>query len=65
MHIYDCCTRNGDHLVLLINTGNVHKQRILSLTTINTFYKSKGKGIEAQSKMMVAPKWWLFSQLQK
>ena len=37
MHIYSSCTRNGDLLNLLINTSNVHKEKILQRTIINTF----------------------------
>ena len=51
------CTCNGDHLNLLITTGNANRKGILSQTIINTFKKCKGrrKGIETQSEMMVAP----------
>ena len=34
-------------------------------TTINTFKKCEGEGTEAQSELMVAASWWLFSKLQK
>ena len=43
MHIQNCCTRNGDHLNLLIKSGNGHKQRILAQTTINTFKSMRGR----------------------
>ena len=39
--IYFCnsSTRNGDHLILLVKTGNSHKARMLSQTTITIFLK--------------------------
>ena len=47
MHIHDSCTCNGDNLNLLIKTGNVHKQRILPQTTINTCKKyERGQGLK-------------------
>ena len=63
MHIHDSYTRNGDNLHLLIKTGKAHKQRILTQTTINIC--NEGGEIESQSKLMMAAKWWAFSQLQK
>ena len=56
MHIHNSCTCDSDNLNLLIKTGNVHKQRILPQTTINTSKKYEGAGIETQSKLMVAAK---------
>ena len=56
MHIRNSCTCNGDNLNLLIKTGNVHKQRILPQTTINTCKKYEGAEIETQSKLMVTAK---------
>ena len=41
-------TRNGDHLILLIKTGNAHEERILPQTIINVFKKCLGGGIETQ-----------------
>ena len=64
MHIHNCCTRNGEHLVLFIKTGDAHKEIILLPTTVNTFKKYDGGGIETRSKIIVAAKEW-FSQLQK
>ena len=53
--------------MLLIKTGNVHKERMLSQTIIHTFKKCKRRvwEVEALLKMMVMAKWWFFSQLQK
>ena len=65
LHFHNSCTRNGDHLILSIKTGNAHKQIMLPQTIINTFKKCKEEGIEAQSIMMVAAKWWVLSQLQE
>ena len=56
MSNYDSGTRNGDHLILSIKTGNAHKVRILSQTTINSFKKSEGKGLKIQSKLIVGAK---------
>ena len=58
----------GDHLNLVITTGNANRKGILSQTIINTFKKCKGrrKGIETQSEMMVAPKWlWFYNYRNK
>ena len=62
MRFHHSCTRNCDHHILLINTGNAHKERTLSQVIIHTF---EDGGIETLSKMIVAAKWWLLSQLQK
>ena len=66
MHLHKPFLRHGDDLILLIKIGIAHKERTWSQTTINTFKKFMGEegGIETQSKVMVATKWWLFSQLQ-
>ena len=48
MHIHNSGARNGDHHILLIITGNVHKQRILSQIITKTFQKCEGGGIETQ-----------------
>ena len=37
---------------------------MLPQTIISTFKKFEGRGNETQLKMMMATKWWLFSQLQ-
>ena len=42
---YNYCTRNDDHLILLLWTGNAYKEKILLQNTINTFNKSKGEGL--------------------
>ena len=39
IYFHDSSTSNGDHLILLIKTGNFHKERMLSQTTIITFLK--------------------------
>ena len=62
MHFHNSCTRNCDHRILLIKTANAHKQRMLPQIIINT---CEGGGIETQSKLIVAAKWWLLSQLRK
>ena len=62
---YNSCTRNGDPLNLLIKIGNAHIRRILSQTVINASKKCKEGRIKRQTMMMVAAKWWSFSQLQK
>ena len=63
MPFHNSYTRNCDHHILLIMTGNAHKsQRILPQIIGNT---CEGKRIKAQQKLFVAAKWWLLSQLQK
>ena len=52
--IHNCCTRSGDCLILLIQTGNARKEQLLPPTTFHTFEKCKGGGIETQSKLMTA-----------
>ena len=42
LHIYDCCTRNSDNLILLSKSGNANKERIWSYTIINTLKKCQG-----------------------
>ena len=44
MHFHNSCTRNGDHLIPLINTGIAHKERTMPQTIINTFKKCGGEG---------------------
>ena len=60
MHFQNSCTRNCDHHVLLIMTGNAHKESCHKLLSI-----LKGEGIETQSQLMVATLWWLLSQLHE
>ena len=36
------CTCNGDHVGLLMKTGNVQKERTMTLTIICNFFKSSG-----------------------
>ena len=59
------CIIYGDHLILLIKIGKIHKERMLSQDIIDAFKKREKGEIETQLKMIVAAKWWLFSQLQK
>ena len=47
MHFHNPCTCDGDHLILLINTGNAHKGRVLPQTIVDTFKKCKGARTEA------------------
>ena len=53
MHFQNSCTRNCDHHILLIMTGNAHKKSCHKL-----WLTPKGKGIEieTQSKLMVVAK---------
>ena len=53
LFFYNSCTRNCDHHILLIKTGNAHKQKMLPQIIINT---CNGGQIETQSKLMVAAK---------
>ena len=46
IHVHIYCTRNGDHLILLIKTSNDHIYGMLPQTIINTFKKCKGKGLK-------------------
>ena len=48
MHFQNSCTRNCDHHIILIMTGNAHKEFCHKLWLI-----LKGEGIETQSKLMV------------
>ena len=48
MHFQNSCTRNCDNHILLIMTGNAHKE------SCNIWLILKGEGIETQSKLMVA-----------
>ena len=56
MHFHNSGTRNRDHLILLIKTGNAHKKIILPQIVINTCER---EGIETLSKMIVETKWRL------
>ena len=58
MHFHSSFTRNCDHHVLLIMTRDAHKKSCHKLWLI-----FKGEVIETQSKLMVAAKWWLLSEL--
>ena len=60
MHFHNYCTQYCDNHIILIMTGNAHKEFFHKLWLI-----LKGKGIETQSKLMVATKWWLLSQLHE
>ena len=62
MHFQNFCTQNSDDHILLIMTGNVHKESYLKLLLILIFVREKGLYI---MKLIVATKWWLLSQLQK
>ena len=42
MHFHKSCTSKGDHLILLINTGNAHQEKMWSQNIINTFKKCEG-----------------------
>ena len=60
MHFQNSSPQNCDHHILLIMTGIAHKESCHKLCLI-----LKGEGIETQSKLMVAAKWWLLSQLHE
>ena len=55
MHLCNFHARNGDHLILLIKTGNAHEEKMLPQTVISIYKKCEG-GIETQTKMMMAAK---------
>ena len=67
MDFHNSCTHNGNHLTVLINAGNAHKQRMLSQTTVSFILLENcvGEKTEKLFKMLVAAKCWLFSQLHK
>ena len=52
MHFHNSCTRNRDHHILLIMTGNAHKESLPQII-VNTCQE---EGIEIQSKVIVAAK---------
>ena len=58
MHFHYSRTRNCDHHILLIKTSNAHKKRIMP-QIINA--GEIGEGVETQSELIVAAKWWLLS----
>ena len=62
MHFHNSCTRNCDYHILLIMTGNAHKESSLKLSFILILVRAKGLFI---SKLIVGTKWWLLSQLKK
>ena len=62
MHFQNSFTQNCDHHVLLIMTGNAHKDFCLKLLLILILVREKGLYI---LKLIVATKWWLLSQLKK
>ena len=42
MYFHDSHTRNGDHLIPLVKTGNAHEEKMLPQTIINIFKKCEG-----------------------
>ena len=62
MHFQNSCTQNCGHHSLLIITGNTHKESCLKLLLILIPVREKGLYI---LKLIVATKWWSFSQLKK
>ena len=51
VHLHKLCSHDDDNLILLIKSGNVHKERMLSPTIINTFKKyqeEKGQEVETE-----------------
>ena len=62
MLFYNSCTRNCDHHILLIKTGNAHKQKMLPQIIINT---CKGGRFETKSKLMVAAKCCFYNYKNK
>ena len=61
MHFQNSCTQNCDHHILLIMTGNVHKESFLKLLLILILVREKGLHI---LKLILATKWRLVSQLK-
>ena len=62
MHFQNSCTQNCDHHILLIMTGNAHKESCLKLLLILILVREKRQYI---LKLIVATKWWLLSPLKK
>ena len=56
MHLHNSCRRNSNHLILLIKTAYAHKETMLLQTIINTFKSENGRGIETETKRMMAAK---------
>ena len=50
MHFHNSYKRKGDHLILLIKTGNAHEQRMLPQTIINTCKKYEGERLKPSQK---------------
>ena len=50
IYFHNSCIRNGEHLILLIKTGNVHKEIMLSHAIINTFKKCEGEKLKHDQK---------------
>ena len=62
MHFQNSSTQNCDHHILLIMTGNAHKESCLKLLLIFILVREKELYL---LKLIVATKWWLLSQLNK
>ena len=62
MHFHNSSSQNRDHHIFLMMNGNAYKERILPQIIVTT---CEGERIETPSKLMVATKRRLFSQLQK
>ena len=58
----ECYGTDCDHHILLIMTGNAHKESCLKLLLILILVREKGLYM---LKLIVATKWWLLSQLKK
>ena len=56
IYFHNSCTRNGDHLILLIETGNARKERMAHKLSL-LLLKSVRRSFEIQLQMMVAAKW--------
>ena len=60
MHFHNSCTQKCDYYILLIMTGNAHKKSCHKLSSILVTEQGLYR-----SKLIVATKWWLLSQLMK
>ena len=60
MHFHSSCTQNCEHHILLIMTGKAHKESCNKLSLILV----RKKGLH-MSKLIIAAKWQLLSQLKK
>ena len=58
MNFHNASTQSCDHHILLIMTGNAHKESCYKLLLILVRENEL-------LKLMVAAKWWLLSQLKK